>query len=411
MTISSLEIGQALSCDVQIANGRRLFSRGHIVTDQTLRVLKIWGVQHVSVHGTSDDCTSNFAGEDSSRHTCITDSASAIRILLRQSEAGIFPVSSIVEDCIRLANVDGRGEDGLFPSCCEQTSGSYQISNSQKKIADALAGDIQHYFDGFPEDYFVFVQMLNNVYTTPETVVAVIEKNKRIRDKILRICESFINVTGCEIKSIYSCAAFLGNRTVLYLAIILVYLEHLYEHNSSEAVLHTAKSALATGVAARYIAIASGASSKDSFFSNGILRDVGRLFFVRHFSSEYNAVRRTAAQNNLNICTAEILHFGMTHAEVGGRILKALGFPVAAEKSVLEHHLRFSKVGTKEHAIMQVAAFVTKALFYNPEYDTLPPSLDSDAWAILNITEESLSEIMEVIYLKSNEIIRLVYGE
>lgn len=410
MTISSLEIGQVLSCDVQIASGRRLFSRGHIITDRTLRVLKIWGVQHVSVYGASNDSASNLGDDDHSRPVCIADSAAALRMLSRQSKAGMFPVSSLVEDCIRLANVAGRGEDGLLPPCCEQTRSRLQLPDSQD-VADTIVNDIQSYFEGFPKEYFLFVKMLNDVYTTPEAVVAVIEKNERLRDKILRTCESFINVAGCEIKSVYSCTAFLGSRTVLYFAIVLVYLEYLYDLNSSDAVVHAAKSALATGVAARYIAITAGASSKDSFFSNGILRDVGRLFFVRNFPSEYDEARRTAAQNNLDICTAETLHLGMTHAEVGGRILKALGFPAAAEKSVLEHHLHFSKVGTKEYAIMQVAAFVTKTLFYNPEFDALPPSVDDDAWAMLNITEESLSDVVKVIYLKSNEIIRLVYGE
>lgn len=410
MTISSLEIGQTLSGDVHIANGRRLFSSGHVITEQSLRVLKIWGVRELPFEELSNE---DFADMPSNDECTVLADRSAVGIQTLYGNIGteVFPISCLLKEAVRLANNYGKKSDGFFAYLYPPSTTKLQAFSSSDCISHIDVGDVFSGYDDFPKDFFTLTNMLNDVYITSEAVVSAIEKNKKVKSKLLKICDALIHVSNCEVKSIYNCTAFLGNRTVLYLAIMLVYIHHVQESYNSKIIMHHGRYGITTGIAARYIAAAVGVYGRECFFSNGLLRDIGCIFYSRGFASAYEKVREKVLCSGADLCTVEELYMGMNHAELGGHILKRLGFPASMEKSVQEHHTPFNEVNTKEYAVMHVAEIVAKALTFDPAYDAPPPSVDFDAWGMLNITEATLSELVNVIYLKSKEIIRLAYGE
>ncbi|MEZ6853391.1 HDOD domain-containing protein [Halodesulfovibrio aestuarii] len=410
MTISSLNIGQTLSGDVQLANGRRLFSSGHIITEQTLRVLKIWGVRDVPLCDSSnEELKGQRDNEFANIH--IDSCTSAMQILFRDADTTLFPISCLLKECIILANRDKHQCDGFFPYLRSSFTANLQSSSSDDYISHVCIDSIFAEYDSIPEDFFVFTKMLNDVYLTSEAVVSAIDKNKRIKNKILKICDSLIHVQGCDVASVYGCTSFLGNRTVLYLALVLVYIHHVKEYYNSDVLMHHGRCAITTGIAARCIAAAVGVYGRECFFSNGILRDIGYMFYSRHFASAYEKVRQKVLCSDADICAVEEQHMGMNHAEVGGRILKKLGFPASIEKSVQQHHTPFNEINTKEYAVMHVAEIVARALTFDPAYDVPHSAVDCNAFKMLNITEVTLSELVKNIYLKSKEIVRLAYEE
>ena len=410
MTISSLEIGQTLSGDVHITNGRRLFSSGHVITEQTLRVLKIWGVRELPLEELSDEDFADMLSNEEC--TVLADrSAVGIQTLYGDIDTDVFPISCLLKDSIRLANSCGKNCDGFFAYLYPPSATTLQAFSSNDCISHIDVEDAFSGYDDFPKDFFTFTNMLNDVYVTSEAVVAAIEKNNKVKCKLLKICDALIHVSNCEVKSIYSCTAFLGNRTVLYLAIMLVYIHHVQESYNSTVIMHHGRCSITTGIAARYIAAAVGVYGRECFFSNGLLQDIGCMFYSRSFTSTYEKVREKVLCGGAELCVVEERYLGINHAELGGHILKRLGFPASMEKSVREHQISFSEVNTKENAVMHVAESIAKALTFDPVYDVPLSSVDSDAWKMLNITEATLSELVNTIYLKSKEIIRLAYGE
>lgn len=253
--------------------------------------------------------------------------------------------------------------------------------------------------------------MLNDVYVTSEAVVSVIDKNERIKDKLIQLCESLVHVSNYKITSVYNCSSFLGNRTVLYLAILLEYIYYVQRSYNSTMIMHHGRYAITTGIAARYIASYLGVYGRECFFSKGLLRDIGCIFYSRFFPDLYNKVRKEAVCNGEDLCAMEKLYIGMSHAEVGGRILKNIGFPSSIERSTHDHHTPFNDVTTKEHAVMHVAEVIARTLTFDPAYDVSAPAVDVAAWGMLNITEANLTELVKIIHLKSKEFIRLAYAE
>lgn len=142
MMNTSLEVGQTLSGDIHIANGRRLFSAGHIITEQTLRVLKIWGVRDASVEPA---VTNNFDAVQSEKHrqTLAQGTLPALRMLFRDNDAEEFPISCLLRECIALAEKEKASPEGFFsylynPSVPE----SQDLSN----VAPASTNDIENLF-------------------------------------------------------------------------------------------------------------------------------------------------------------------------------------------------------------------------------------------------------------------------
>jgi len=409
MTISSLEVGQVLSSDVYVANGRRLFPAGHVITEQTLRVSKIWGMQHVRLRGEAEHAGARLEG---GQLTGIAGSVSpAVRLLYRASPMDAFPVSCLLHESRKLAEEFGESCEGFFSYLYDSSLPELKAFEADSAVPNVDKACFTSLYSEFPESFFVFSKMLNDVYVTSEAVVEAVEKDEKVKNKLLLICESLIHVSNCKLESVHTCTAFLGNRTVLYLAIMLVYIHHVQDNYHSDIIMHHGKKAMTTGIAARYIASAAGVYGRECFFSSGALRDIGYLFYSRTSPSLYEKVRQKVISNGEDLCAVEELYLGMNHAEAGAHVLKLLGFPTSIEKKVEEHHVAYSTAATKENAVMHVAEFIAKALTFNPKFDVPPPAVDVAAWRLLHISEATLTELVRMIYLKSKEIIRLAYGE
>lgn len=409
MTIFSLEVGQVLSGDVHVANGRRLFPSGHVITEQTLRVLKIWGVQNVPLHGEAKSCIAEPSGNIS---TALAGSASpSVQLLYRGSSMTSFPVSSLLCESRKLAEGCTEPCDGFFSYLYNPSLPELKGFSPEDNVVTIDSNDLNSYYSDFPKEFFVFTRMLNDVYVTTDAVVQAVESDEKVKNKLLLICESLVHVSNCRVKTINACTAFLGNRTVLYLAIMLVYIHHVQENFNSNVIMHYGRTAITTGVAARYIASALGVYGRECFFSTGALRDIGYLFYSRTQPALYEKVRQKVINDGHDLCAAEEKYMGKNHADVGAHILKILGFPTSMEKNVEEHHAECNSSVTKESAVMHVAECIAKALTFNPAYDVPPPAVDIAAWRMLHISEANLPELVRIIYLKSKEIIRLAYGE
>ncbi|WP_290922399.1 HDOD domain-containing protein [Halodesulfovibrio sp.] len=409
MTIFSLEVGQVLSGDVHVANGRRLFSSGHVITEQTLRVLKIWGVQNVPLHGEAKKNAAASSGETRAVVACST--SPSVQLLYRGSSMTSFPVSCLFQESKKLAEECVEPCEGFFSYLYTPSIPELKVFTSEDCVLNIDKAGLGSYYSSFPKEFFVFTRMLNDVYVTTEAVVEAVESDEKVKNKLLLICESLVHVSNCRVKTVNACTAFLGNRTVLYLAIMLVYIHHVQENFNSNVIMHYGRAAMTTGIAARYIASAVGVYGRECFFSSGALRDIGYLFYSRTQSAIYEKVRQKVINDGHDLCAVEEKYMGKNHADVGAYILKILGFPTSMEKTVEEHHTEFNTSATKESAVMHVAECIAKALTFNPVYDVPPPTVDVAAWRMLHISEANLTELVRMIYLKSKEITRLAYGE
>lgn len=404
--ISSLESGKILSRDVYNANGRKLFTTGHIITEKTLRILKIWGIRNVHLCEQPAEFTATKVDKINSVLP-IENSTSATRSLFIWYDTEKFPISKILETCSKLSSNTQRTESYFFPyllkSKCEG-----EIGCDDEKYVFYEKGFV---INSLSDLFYELVKAQSNIYATSDVVVSIIEKDEILEKDVLAVCNCLIQHSHAELSSLYRVTAFLGNKTVLSVAILILVLRTIRSVAKEERFIHFGRSTITAAVAARYISSSTGVYGSECFFTSGALMDVGSLLFQLYFPVSYEKVRKVVLSGEEELCLAEERLIGMNHAESGKVLLKQLGYPVSAEKRIEEHHASLSRTTAKEQAVLQVAELLAKSITFNPAYDVPPVAVDERVWDLLMIKEEMLSGLLETIYRQSEKIIRVVYGE
>lgn len=408
--VCNLKPGQTFSRDVHNVNGRRLFVAGHIVTEKTLRILKIWGIRNVQL------CEPPVGGavneiDSSASALCGKNSENAVRALFAWYDAEKFPVPNIFDTCLNLANSKQRTEDFFFPYLSKSFS-KVECANQKETFHEKYIFHEKGFvINKLPDIFYELVDAQSNIYTTPDVVISIIENDVTLEKDVLAVCNCLIPHSHAELSSIYSFAAFLGNKTVLSVAIMIVVFRTLRSVAEEERYVHFGRCSITAAVAARYISLAAGVYGSECFFTNGCLMDIGSMLFQLYFPVSYEKVREKVLNGEEELCVAEERLIGMTHAESGKILLKQLRYPVSAEKRIEEHHAPLSRATAREQAVLQAAELFAKSITFNPAYDVPPVAADERVWDLLMIKEEMLSGLLETIYKQSEKIIRIVYGE
>jgi putative nucleotidyltransferase with HDIG domain len=96
---------------------------------------------------------------------------------------------------------------------------------------------------------------------------------------------------------------------------------------------HSAMTALATATLA-----GQALEPETKAFTAGLLHDVGKLVFATVQGASYADILRRAGSSGLILQEAEAVHWGVTHAEVGARLLTRWGLPASVTVPILHHH-------------------------------------------------------------------------
>jgi two-component system cell cycle response regulator len=173
---------------------------------------------------------------------------------------------------------------------------------------------------------------------SPDSLARIILKDPSLTGRTLRLSNSsFYHRFSC-IKSVNQAISVLGVTTVKCLAL-------------SSSIFHPEKVARKSGVDPKaffsYVLSVASASEKiarsiefkspDEAFVAGLLHDIGVLFFLHHYPSEYHQIidKKVRAANLLE---AEIKVFGIDHCEVARHLAKVWNLPDYIVSSITGHH-------------------------------------------------------------------------
>lgn len=124
-----------------------------------------------------------------------------------------------------------------------------------------------------------------------------------------------------------------------------------------------------TAAATQIIAQRKRLSIQDSetAFVGGLLHDIGRLFLFSNFTQTYDQVIRYAEQRKMPIEKAESRLLGLNHGEVGAQMAEHWKLPKQLIKIISDHESPSSDVLDPLVYALNVADWVTKDLYFDPE--------------------------------------------
>ncbi len=184
------------------------------------------------------------------------------------------------------------------------------------------------------------MQIVGNPLTTADDLNQVISLDQALTFKVLRLANSAYYGFPKEITNITQAVTILGFNTIRNLALSVSVHKMLFSDRDKGLFSHRDfwKHCVATAVASRLLARRVGYKSEDNAFTAGLLHDIGKSLLDRAAHEEFMAAIQLSKDEKLPLYVAERRIFGLSHADVGGRLAEIWNLPVDLRLAVARHH-------------------------------------------------------------------------
>jgi len=160
----------------------------------------------------------------------------------------------------------------------------------------------------------------------------IIKMDPGLTSRVLKVANSALYARSKEITNLQTAIGLMGFKNLRSM-VVLVTASSLYKHKGSEWILKVLwKESLESAFMCKSLALGTGNRelAEDAFLS-GLLQDIGKLAFSLKMPSEYATVHRMISEDSSvpdeALLEVEDKTFGITHKELGYKILSQWDFP------------------------------------------------------------------------------------
>ena len=238
----------------------------------------------------------------------------------------------------------------------------------------------------------------------------IVKKDTDLTARLLRLANSSFYGFPTGVETVAEALALIGIEQMKQLLTGSSVME--YFHNiPSEAVNMRSfwKHSIATGIAAKLLAVQRKAPDPELFFVAGLIHDIGRLVFYLRMPDEASRVLESYGRNpDIPLYDYEKQAYGFDHGDVAGELLKKWDFPNSLIHAVRYHHRpAHADVYYTHAALISIADFVVHSLDFGNSGEAFVPPISPDAWdrldlpmsALRNTIKETSSQFEETVGL------------
>ena len=144
-------------------------------------------------------------------------------------------------------------------------------------------------------------------------------------------------------------------------------------------------------------------------YTAGLLHDFGKLIFSHTLdATTRDAVRAEVQQNQLPLVLAERRVLGTDHAEVGALLLQDWALPEVIVEAVALHHVPPTGSRPSLAAVVHVADLLAHEAGSAPGFDGLAISVDPGALASLNLTSDTMQDLLMDAFDVAGEVDKMI---
>ena len=248
-----------------------------------------------------------------------------------------------------------------------------------------------------PEVFLRLDAAVNNPRSSVSDIGNIISEDQGLTVRLLKLANSALYSFPSKIESISKAVLIIGMKQIRDLTLAtsvirvfegipedLITMETFWQHS------------IACGVIARIIAGYRREPNVETFFTRGILHDIGRLIMFTKMPDECrNILSQTAKQPQL-LFEAETESLGFNHADVGGLLLKEWKLPENLTEAVANHHNpdKASQYQV-EAASIHFADILAHAMQLGSSGEKYIPRLSEEAWSKLSLPASTLPFIFK----------------
>jgi len=175
--------------------------------------------------------------------------------------------------------------------------------------------------------------------TSASDLTKILESDPALTTKILAVSNSAYYGFVKKVSTVSHAVVILGFQEIQNIALSMSVLK-LFDRRGSEFSDKLWRHCFAVAVATRMIAGYLNMRMDGKYFVGGLLHDVGKIFLAQYLPELFNRllVRIDDPGNKLTYHALEFKFYGISHAEIGGRLLKSWMFPLDIVDVTSFHH-------------------------------------------------------------------------
>ncbi len=245
------------------------------------------------------------------------------------------------------------------------------------------------------------IQLVESGKANADEIAKAVSSDPAVSARVLKISNSAFYGRQRKIQTLTESVVILGHNTLKGL-VVAASLKEIYKPSGLiENMLW--EHSFGTGVAARIVAGHTRQAGSDEAFMAGLFHDIGKVIMNFREKEKFRLVMERCYNEMVPFEEVEQAFFPYTHAELGAFVLEKWNLPVPLITAVMRHHtFAFTEEDdSSQRSLTAVTALANLicvklgigARFPLPELDLF----DSQAAAILNISENSLTQLESAI--------------
>ncbi len=224
-------------------------------------------------------------------------------------------------------------------------------------------------------------------------VVELISQDPSLTVEVLKRCNSAFFSGGESVSDMFQAVTRIGFYEIYCMVMSMLALRTLAlaeaTGNKDTGVLwqHSVITAVAAGTLAWY-----SGDDEATAYTTGLLHDVGKLIIISAEPAAYEQIANETGLSGPLFLEMESSLLGVTHAEIGARLLARWSLPGNIVAAVLHHHASPAAAVSAERltAILKVADTLAHQI---APYSPILPGPDLESMEIISLTVEKLSEV------------------
>ncbi len=417
--VSHLKPGMVVASDVRDLNGRLLVAADTRLTENHIRIIRIWGVVEAEIE---DNAKAEEAPppNDAIDPVIFRVAEETMRRRFRYNDRE----NSVISELFRISSqreassMAQRGQEKTDPpEVCRLPENGKNRSDAKRLESPAERFEQIHKLirknvklTTLPAIFTRINEIIMKPSSSSHEIAALISKDTSLTARLLKIVNSAFYNYPSRIDSLSQAVSIVGTNQISMLALGIDIVDEFKNIPSGYITMGSFwRHSIACGIIARLIATTRNIQNTERLFVAGMLHDIGRLL-VYHYTPHYALdILDEARDTDTILSEVEEAYLGGSHTEIGGQLFQLWKFPQSLENAVRYHHKPGNSHNSLEPAIVHVADITAKALGIGSSGDQFVPTLDPAAWKQLGLSVNALEPIIDQADLQLEETFRLFF--
>ncbi|MGD0281495.1 MAG: HDOD domain-containing protein [Dissulfurispiraceae bacterium] len=258
------------------------------------------------------------------------------------------------------------------------------------QLSSLISGNIKIF--SLPSIFLRLNDVINDLRSSVTDIGNLISEDQGLTVRMLKLANSPLYGFPSKIETISKAVLVIGTKQIRDLSLATSIIR-VFEGIPEEFITMESfwRHSIACGVIARIIAGYRREPNVETFFTAGILHDIGRLIMYTKIPAECRNIFSQVAKQPQLLFKAEREQLGFNHTDVGGLLLKEWKLPQNLTEAIACHHNPDNALQYPvEAAIIHIADILAHAMQLGSSGEKYVPRLSEGAWAKLSFPTSML---------------------